>query len=68
MSLRNLRASLPLPARRKGQSTIEYVLLVGIVSVPFSYGMWYVFFHSAGFGRPPRIVEFLQRIIDFVSW
>lgn len=50
-----------------GQSTIEYVLIIGACSVPLAYAIWFFFFHNIS-GRPPRIVEFMSRVIDFVTW
>jgi len=42
--------------------------LIGIISVPFSYGIWYVFFHPAPGHSQGRLVEFMSVVIDFARW
>jgi hypothetical protein len=56
------------PGRRRGQSTIEYTLLIAVVSVPFSFAFWYFFFHPRPGATKGRLIEFLELVTDFTMW
>ena len=63
-----MRAGWHVPKRTKGQSTIEYVLIVSLIAIPSSWALWYVFFHPAPGESHSRLYAFLSLITDFVAW
>ncbi|MFN7974816.1 MAG: hypothetical protein U0166_21105 [Acidobacteriota bacterium] len=57
-----------LPKRRRGQATIEYTLIVALVSIVLSYAFWFFLLHPRPGASVGRLVEFLSVIVDFVHY